>query len=252
LESFPKALLFVFNHALGIFTPKIYNTMRAHPFLPAIILGVTVAILAVCMIELDGQIAKATQISSPIIKLEFARSPDEVFQITGLYSNPILHRQILSDLYRSIAMDTWFILSYTTFLSVTIALIWKRLRARKGILLGIPLALCACAFDFLENQSISRIMASLNGGFESALQQLHIFTHIKWGSLAAVFFIIAPVSWRTGWWGRLFSILSFLAFFLALGIWAIPYTPIQLTFTLTIALLFLCLFVWIILQRRIN
>ncbi len=125
------------------------------------------------------------RVISPIVQLEFARSAEEVFLITGKSGNTEIHDQIVAELRRSIALDTWFILAYTTFLAVTIALMWRRMRVRKWILYGIPLAVGACIFDFLENDRLLQILNLLNAEFETPLRQLQVFTHIKWASLAS-------------------------------------------------------------------
>jgi hypothetical protein len=224
--------------------------MRAHPFLPAIVLGATVAFLAAYMSALGIQKADSPKIISPIVQMEFARSADDIFLIVGKFGDPNLHTEIMEDFRQSIALDTYFIIAYTVFLAVTIALIWRRLHVRKWVLCGIPLAISACVFDFLENDRLLQILNLLDTSFETPLRQLQIFTHVKWGSLAAVFFILAPVTLRTGWWGRFLSVLALIGFVFALIVWALPYTPIQLAYSFVLALLFLWLFVWVILQHN--
>lgn len=223
--------------------------MRTHPFLPSIILGTTVAALTALMNFPAIRKADDPRVIFPIVQLEFARSAEEVFLITGKSGNTEIHHQIIAELRRSIALDTWFILAYTTFLAVTIALMWRRMRARKWILYGIPLAVGACIFDFLENNRLLQILNLLNAEFETPLRQLQVFTHIKWASLAAVFGVIAPFTWHTGWWGRLFSILAVIGFSLALLVWLLPYTMVHLAYAGVVALLFAVLWVWIILKK---
>ncbi len=223
--------------------------MRSHPFLPSIILGTTVAALAALMNIPAIEKADDPRVISPIVQLEFARSAEEVFLITGKSGNTEIHDQIVAELRRSIALDTWFILAYTTFLAVTIALMWRRMRVRKWILYGIPLAVGACIFDFLENDRLLQILNLLNAEFETPLRQLQVFTHIKWASLAAVFGVIAPWTWHTGWWGRFFSILAIIGFSLALLVWFWPYTMVYLAYAGVIALLFAVLWLWVILQK---
>ena len=71
------------------------------------------------------------------------------------------------------------------------------------------LAVIATLFDWLENIKLIAITEKLtNGNFQDELNMLHIYTWIKWGSLALVFVVLSDWFFKGKIVSKIFSFIA--------------------------------------------
>lgn len=215
--------------------------MRTYPFLPALLIGIVMAGVLLLMWPKKGELPPTQKKPSPIVLLEFARTPQEVYDITLWQASPAEHAQMQAYLRRNIRLDTWFILAYTCFLMVSIVIAWHLSGKRWYLLAGLALAVAAGVFDFLENAQLVLILDKISADFQAELSRLMVYTHIKWGALVAVFVIMIPFAWPAGWLGKALSIAAGVGVVLAVGAWVAPSESIYLAYAGVVMLLFLLL-----------
>ncbi len=222
--------------------------MRRRPFLPALLIGIAMlGIALLLMFPRKGELPPAQQKTSPVVLLEFARTPQEVYDITLFEASQAEHAQMQAYLRRNIQMDTWFILAYTCFLVVSIFIAWRLSGKRWYLLPVLALALAAGVFDFLENAQLMGILDKLSSDFQAELSRLVIYTHIKWGAMVAVFVGLIPFTWPVEWSGKVLSIAAGVGLLMAIGVWVAPGESMYQAYAGVVVLLFVLLlaFEWL-------
>lgn len=221
--------------------------MKKNPFVPALILGAATFALS----ALFPAIPKAPGVMSPIIELEFARSTEEVHRITGFDApgEAAADEKIVDAIRANTAHDRWFIFTYTLFLAVSCLIMYK-LSGSPVLIGGALLALAAGTFDFGENRQMLLLLDQLNGDPGPALQNLQLFTWLKWGSIVMAFGAMAPFAWSRSLPGKLlagFTVAAVVAGIVAAGLKAPLY---YIAFSVLVMVLFLLLFLFEITWRH--
>ncbi len=191
-----------------------------------------------------GELPPAQKKPSPIVLLEFARTPQEVYDIALWQASPAEHAQMQAYLRRNIRLDTWFILAYTCFLVVSMVIAWRLSGKRWYMLAGLVMALIAGVFDFLENAQLVLILDKLSSDFQAELSRLMVYTHVKWGALVAFFISMIPFAWPTSWLGKVLSVVAGVGVVLAIGAWVTPSQSLYLAYTSVVMMLFVLLLIF--------
>lgn len=115
--------------------------------------------------------------SSPILALEFARTPADLAWLAGPEAEPL---RLAFD--RGHVLDTAFPVTYAAIL-VTWGLLLAD-RSRAGWVVAVSAAL-ACPLDWWENGVLVTVTEALRqgAGFAPLLDSLHLATSLKWGAL---------------------------------------------------------------------
>lgn len=208
--------------------------MKKNPFLPALILGVAVAVLSALFPD------------APILALEFAREAGDVFRVAGFgtVSDAGPNPETVQAIRDNVAHDRWFIFAYVLFLALSCAVVWRISRSWMA-LAGLILALAAGAFDFGENRQILIILDQMDKtDFSAALARLQAFTWLKWGSIALVFCTLAPFGWKQGFRGKMLAAVSILTTATGLVALSLQQLPLSVAFAYMVTALFLLLFVF--------
>ncbi len=219
--------------------------MKRNPFLPALILALAVVSLTI----LFPQVPPAKGIKSPVIEMEFARSPETVDAVTGYGTEQ--QETIVDAFRRNTAHDRWFILAYSFFLAVSCAIAWKQ-GGQPVLLAGAALALAAGVFDFAENRHMMWIWDRLGGDFNAALSRLHLLTWLKWASLGLVFCTLAPFAWRRGVAGKILAGGAVLNVGAGIAAAVMRQPVYYIVFSLTIMLCFVLLLVFALTYRLVK
>ncbi len=222
--------------------------MKKNPFVPALILGAATFALS----ALFPGIPKAPGVMSPVIELEFARGTEDIHRITGFDASGEAgaDKKIVDAIRANTAHDRWFIFAYTLFLTVS-CLIMYRLSGSPLLPGGALLALAAGVFDFAENRQILLLLDQLGGDPGTVLQNLQLFTWLKWGSIVMAFGAMAPFAWSGSLPGKAlagFTVAAIVAGIVAAGLKAPLY---YIAFSGVVMLLFLLLFLFEITWKRV-
>lgn len=150
-----------------------------------------------------------------VLAFEFmqnAGETDQLFQV----SNPT---QFRNSVILGNTVDYLFMFFYSVFLGITGLGILKEKGER---IMWLPIAICLIIFfaDLLENATIASIVETyFQGGNLTAsfYGNLHFFTWLKWGGIAAVFLIYAPYFYNRNWLGKVMAVLSILLLGLSIG-----------------------------------
>lgn len=183
--------------------------MSAKPYMKVAILGVGVILLSVISLFVYPQEAPwlPEGFSSPIIAFEFVESPQEVSRLFGL-QDEARRAQMIRRMDRGNQLDILYMILYSSFLG-GFALTCARETGVRWFYVGAGLAGLMLISDFLENLELFGIAAHYaTGDISAELAWLHIFTWIKWGSLALFFLAMVPYFSKGFWFAKLIAILS--------------------------------------------
>ena len=138
--------------------------------------------------------------TTPILAFEFVQTPQEA---QALFDSPSIDQQtLLTAMNRGNRFDYIYLILYPLFL-LTFSLKAAQLTGRKMLYAPAALAVLMSIADALENVQLLRIANKLGGGdFSAELSALHLFTWLKWGSIATTFLLLAIGYF---WQGKLFS-----------------------------------------------
>ena len=190
------------------------------PFLPAGIVGFFVVVTAIWMLQFFP--AEAVHLpkgfSTPVIFFEFIQSPMEVADFFGITDDGIPNESFINQMNKGNYLDFFFMLVYSSFLFLFFYLLAK-ISGNKWVKTGMLLALFAFFGDMFENIQLLGITANLESGhFLRQLSLLHLFTWIKWGSLAISFVLFSVWLYPSGGIYRFMGYVTAIPFLL--GIWA--------------------------------
>lgn len=209
--------------------------MKKRHFLPALPFGALTLIIALSM----PGIPAAEGIKSPIVELEFARSIADVEKVLAGRAD------IVEAMVLSVRQDSIFLLAYSAFLMISCYLAWRRWRSN-ALLAGIGLGIAAAVFDYLENGVLMGILGGTPAEWPSLLPSLAIYTYIKWGAIAVVFYLLGWYVRRVNFLGRIFFGLAVGAIMFMLGSFAVP--TLAIVFALVTGVLFLFWWIWMIFE----
>lgn len=129
--------------------------------------------------------------TSPIIAFEFIRTPKEAAQLFG-NSNSAEHALMINRMNRGNWLDFLYMVLYSSFLGL-FALKCAQETNSSLYYGGVGLAGLMLVGDFLENLQLFGITAKFTStDIGRKLAYLHLFTWLKWGSLALFFLVLFP------------------------------------------------------------
>lgn len=178
--------------------------------------------------------------TSPIIAFEFLQTPEEVQKLFG--SEGVDRTMYLQKMRVGHLADSFYLIFYSTFLGILGWIAAKR-SGHQWLYLIVPLAILAGATDAAENLQLVALTYQLDAGDMLAeLRYLHLFTWLKWGSLALGLAGLSIYLYQHGFLGKLYSAVSAITVVLAVLAF-MNRSVITSFFTLGIVLLFFLLFV---------
>ncbi|RMG20325.1 MAG: hypothetical protein D6730_20130 [Bacteroidetes bacterium] len=181
--------------------------------------------------------------SSPVLAFEFAQTEAEVQALFGPEDSP-LREEMIKKMNRGNLYDYIFIPLYGLFLFF-FGMDASKYSGNKLFFGASVLAVVVMIGDVVENVLLMSITTQMDMiSFQPSLNNLHLFTWIKWGGLSVVFGILglyllrsALYTWQQlmGWVGLLMLPLAILAMFIR---------PLVEIYTLMVAFMFLLLFAY--------
>lgn len=176
----------------------------------------------------------------PIIAYEFLETDQEVKAFFG--PGEKVKFELVSTMNLGHRLDYLFLVFYGGFLAVW-GVFCVRLTSNKIFYLVTFLAVIAALGDVFENIQLVKIANTLKKGvFTAELQNLFLYTRLKWGALSLAFPIIGICIFKFGWFGKCIAFLGFLTLVLGL-VGLADRSQLTTIFTKGISLLFLLLFV---------
>ena len=178
---------------------------------------------------------------TPILALEFATQASEIEQLFSVDDPDAYMRQFLLGNW----VDYGFMLIYSSFL-FSIALGIYRISRSGALWLAFILCMLILAGDALENLQIFNILQHYNyGDIKPYLSWMHLFTWIKWGSIASVFLLFSPFFLGGNWIQKITGIVQLGCFGLAVAAFFLA-GPVCELFALSVSVNFLLLFIFVI------
>ncbi|HKI87716.1 MAG TPA: hypothetical protein VKA38_01730 [Draconibacterium sp.] len=223
------------------------NYFQTHPFWK---IGVLIIPLVLFIFLMGRFFPKEAPegFSSYIVAFEFAKTPADLQQLLGNLPKKAIHKIDVGNL-----LDFGFMATYTALLILSFLRFSKEF-SKKWLKLGVVLAIIILLGDFTENIFLLRLTDNfLTSAPEetivSNLSRLHIFTWIKWGTLAVAFFLLYTIFYRKKWY---IEIVGVTVIFPLLFLIATPkHTPQILTvFTNSIFLCFAVLMVYLFVYQK--
>jgi hypothetical protein len=144
-------------------------------------------------------VANPPGIRAPVLALELAATPDEVFRIIGPPGDPARPAAVAA--MRAVTHpDFVFLLAYSTFYAGIFALLHARSAGPTWLApVGWALAATLAVADALENVEILRLLDAADAtAMGPALAALRPFTLLKWNAIFAASALLAPWTWRIG------------------------------------------------------
>lgn len=161
----------------------------------------TLAMLSAGVSEREGLILPPGY-HSPILALELATEPGTIQDMFATLT--IQEKERLNIGTR---LDYLFLLSYGLFLAGT-ALACFRATGSKLFIVAAALSMAALLGDALENLQLFKIFAAPNAAdLPGTLHLLHLFTWLKWGSIAIAMALLAIYFFHQPWWGKIMAVL---------------------------------------------
>lgn len=220
--------------------------MRIQSFKISSFISLFLILLSVCLLIINPKKENNLTLgyTTPIIAFEFIELPTAVqsfFEVQHPieYKNSMLLGNII---------DYLFMLVYSTFLFF-IAHGLYRIFKLKILYLAMSLCVLMLLGDAFENFQIYNIIQNYKtNDIQGNLDWLHIFTWLKWSSIASTFLLFAPFIWKLNSFGKIISIVGISSFVLAVisffakGMW-------HEIFALSVSLEFLLLTIFVFLFK---
>ncbi len=180
--------------------------------------------------------------NTPIIAFEFIDFPAAV-QFFFEVKNPTEYK---NSMLLGNKVDYLFMLVYSTFLFFVAKGLYSIFRL-KILYLAMTFCVLMLLGDAFENFQIYNIIQNYKTtNIQQNLDWLHIFTWLKWSSIASTFLIFAPFIWKLNNFGKVISIVEIACFCLAIiaffmnGMWhEIFALSVSVTFLLLTLFVFL-------------
>ena len=180
------------------------------PFLPIGYIGIAIVLLALTIMSIFPRIVPymAEGFRTPIIFFEFVRTVGETQRLFGMFAGFLPDDNLVQQMDLGNKIDFIYAFVYGTFLFMFARKLVK-VSGKKLFIVVMVLAVVAMVFDWLENIKLITITEKLaDGSFQDDLDMLHIYTWIKWGSLAASFLILSDWWFKGGWISKTFSFIA--------------------------------------------
>ena len=187
------------------------------PFLISGIIGIGVIIISLVLMitgpHKTGPMADG--FFTPIIAFEFATTVQDVNLIFFDSSSKLLQPAVDAVIFGS-RLDFLFMLIYGAFL-LSFSLICRSLAKNRLFYLAAGLSILAPIFDLMENLQLLSILDQIGSDeIITELSYLHLFTWLKWGTLALIFLLLIPFFKKSGVFGRFLALFATLPFFLGI------------------------------------
>lgn len=184
--------------------------------LSLVLLGITLMIFNVWMgAYFPSQVNQMPEgFTVPIIAYEFLETDQEVLEFFG--EDSPTRETWISGMREGHMIDNYYLLAYSAFLAIW-GIYLARQSGKKGYYLVSVLALFAGIADFVENIQLLAMLDKLDlGQFSPELERLHMFTWIKWGSLAVALSILSVHVYGKNWAGKVLVFVSAITLILGL------------------------------------
>jgi hypothetical protein len=144
-------------------------------------------------------VANPPGIQTPVVGLELAATPDEVFGIVGPPGHPGRPAAVAAIRLGTIG-DFLFLLAYASLYAAIVQVLRARNAAPAWVgAVGYALAATMAAADALENVQVLRLLDAVDAAaMASPLAALRAFTLAKWNAIFAASALVAPGMWRSG------------------------------------------------------
>ena len=221
--------------------------MKPFAFKIAIFLGIVLLGLAVALLIINPKPEDNLYdgFQTPILAMEFAQRPEQIQQLFSVNNATNYEQQFLLGNW----IDYGFMLSYSSFLFFICWGIYRITRSN-ALLLSLILCLVMLTGDALENLQIFNILLHYRSGDISAhLSWMHLFTWIKWGSIAAAFILLSPYFFSGNLFQKTICFFQIVCFGLAIAAFIVP-GPISEMFAVTVSVNFLLLFIFAIVYKQ--
>jgi hypothetical protein len=148
-------------------------------------------------------VANPPGIQTPVVGLELAATPDDVFGIVGPDGHPGRPAAVAAMRLVTRA-DFAFLLAYASLYAGIVALLGARTAAPAWLgPVGWALAATMACADAAENVQILRLLDTVDAAaMAPTLAALRRFTLVKWNAIFAASALVAPWMWRSGVGGR--------------------------------------------------
>jgi hypothetical protein len=179
---------------------------------------------------------------TPIIAFEFIQNTAQVKAFFEIEQQELyLQKMLLGN-----QLDYIFMFLYSIFLGLFSYYLYKKTKHKIFI---IAIILCPIAFltDALENLQIYYIIKNLNADIHVFLQDLHLYTWVKWLSLAIVFLLVGYYNYKNKKY--IFMIINVLPILLAMLAYN-SYGLVNELFALSIVINFVIVFISVIIEYR--
>lgn len=220
--------------------------MTSKPFKTASFISILLVILSVCLLFINPK--KENNLpngyTTPIIAFEFMDFPVDVRHFFEV-KNPVEYK---NSMLLGNKVDYLFMLVYSAFLFFVARSLYQIFKL-KIVYLAMLFCLLMLLGDAFENFQIYNIIQNYQTtNIQGNLDWLHIFTWLKWSSIACTFLIFAPFFWKLNVFGKVISAagiicfcLSIIAFFTG-GMW-------HEIFALSVSVVFLLLTIFVFLFK---
>jgi len=142
--------------------------------------AITIVLGLMITMTLPREAELADGFRTPILAFEFAKSDADVRFLSDADSSGKENRD---KMIKGHVWDTYFPVAYGLLLFFM--LLGLGLKTKKLIWIGLPFALLAILFDLLENQTLMKIVDSLEESKSASehFNELYIRTWMKWGAI---------------------------------------------------------------------
>lgn len=179
-----------------------------------ILFGILVLLLGLALMFINptvvGQLPEG--FFSPIIALEFMKNTADLERFFDLPNA----EQVKSEFFLGNQVDFVFPFAYSIFIILCSRLMYLETKA-KALWLVIPIGCLVIYSDIFENLNIAEILTMQqyqNAGL--ILDQLQIYTWLKWGGLSAIMLILSMYFFQGSWIKKLLGLFLFATFGLAI------------------------------------
>lgn len=220
------------------------------PFKLSVIIGIPLIVIGMLVMVIGPSRSNELPggFKSPVIAFEFATETEQVKYIFP-EEDSSARNDIMRKMTNSTHLDFLFLILYGAFL-FTFSITCVSLTGNRFYYLPALLSIIAPLFDVLENLQMLSIMERLGtDSIVSELRYLHIFTWVKWGTLAVIFILLIPFYRAAGTFGRFMSIFAVMPFVLGIFAFIKPGLLNEL-FSVSTVLMFLLMFILSFIYRE--
>lgn len=179
-----------------------------------IVVGIIMMLLGLALMFINPTVVGSLPdgFFTPIIALEFMKSPEDLQRFFDVPNVEI----IKSEFYLGNQIDFIFPFAYSFFIILCSRLMYLETRA-KALWMIIPIGLLVIYSDIFENLNIAEILSMhqyQNAGL--ILEQLQIYTWLKWGGLSAIMLILSMYFFQGFWLKKIMGLFMLSSFALSI------------------------------------